>query len=146
LVLIAAGQYDEAASHCEKLPSDSPDKDECLGRARMGQGRIGEAIQILATTGNWGYLAYVYARTGHRAEAEKLMAEAPTLHPNRSGAFQYALAFAGLRDKDRTIERLERLAGAGPVRLGRNLTYPEFAFVRDDPRVKALRKKAGLPE
>jgi hypothetical protein len=34
----------------------------------------------------------------------------------------------------------------GPVRLGRNLTYPEFALIRGDPRVKALRKKVGLPD
>jgi hypothetical protein len=38
------------------------------------------------------------------------------------------------------------MAGAGPVRMGFTLTAPEFAFVRADPRVKALRKKVGLPE
>jgi hypothetical protein len=78
----------------------------------MGQGRIGEAIQVLAASPriNWGYLAYAYGRAGRRAESEKLMAEAHTLYPDRSGAFQYALAFAGLGDKDRTMERLERMA------------------------------------
>jgi len=38
------------------------------------------------------------------------------------------------------------MANLGPVLLGRDLTYPEFALVRGDPRVKALRKKVGLPE
>jgi hypothetical protein len=51
-----------------------------------------------------------------------------------------------LGDKERTLQALERLATLGRVRLGRDLTYPEFAFVRGDPRVKALRKKVGLPE
>jgi hypothetical protein len=51
-----------------------------------------------------------------------------------------------LKDKDRTIDQLERWAGVGPVRIGLTLTAPEFAFVRGDPRVKALRKKVGLPE
>ena len=58
------------------------------------------------------------------------------------------LAFAGLGDKDRTIEQLERWATirrVGPVRFGFTLNRPEFAFVRDDPRVKALRKNVGLP-
>jgi len=32
------------------------------------------------------------------------------------------------------------------VRLGRDLTYPEFDLVRGDARLKALRKKLGLPE
>ena len=74
------------------------------------------------------------------------MAEAPLLYRDRRGAFQFALAFAGFGDKDRTIEQLERLAGVGPVRIGFTLNSPEFAFVRADPRVKALRKKVGLPE
>ena len=68
------------------------------------------------------------------------------LHPDRRGAFQYALAYAGLGDKDRTVERLERMDGVGAVRLGRELTSPEFALLRGDSRVKILRKKVGLPE
>src|SRR5690349_16367891 len=72
---------------------------ECLGRARQGQRRAAEAIQILAfsPTRNWGYLAIAYSRAGRRTEAEKLMAEAPALDPDRRGDFQFALAFAGLR-------------------------------------------------
>jgi hypothetical protein len=38
------------------------------------------------------------------------------------------------------------MVNLGPVRLGRDLTYPEFTLVRGDPRVKALRKKVGLPD
>jgi len=54
--------------------------------------------------------------------------------------------FTALGDKDRAFEALERAIPLGPARLGRNLTYPEFASLRGDPRVKALRKKVGLPE
>jgi hypothetical protein len=32
------------------------------------------------------------------------------------------------------------------LRIGRILTFPELALLRGDPRVKALRKKVGLPE
>ena len=129
------------------MSADHPARSECLGRARIFQGRIGEAISLMAASpaNNWGYLAYAYARAGRRAEAEKLVAEAPALYPDRHGAFQFALAFAGLGDKDRTIDRLERLADLGPVRLGLELTCPEFALVRGDSRVKALRKRVGLP-
>ena len=74
------------------------------------------------------------------------MAEAPILHPDRRGPHQLALVFAGFRDRDQTIGALERLARAGPVRLGYTLNSPEFAFVHGDPRLKALREKVGLPE
>ncbi|MBK5290254.1 MAG: tetratricopeptide repeat protein [Acidobacteriia bacterium] len=147
-VLLTAGQYDEAASQFQKMPSD--DEWEwgrvCLGRARFGQGRTAEAIQVLSSVKEWGYLAYVYVKSGRLAEAEKLIAEAPILHPDRRGPHQLALVFAGFGDRDHTIERLERLARVGPVRLGFTLNSPEFAFVRGDPRLKTLREKMGLPE
>lgn len=96
-------------------------------------------------TDNWGYLAYAYARAGRRAEVEKLIVEAPILYPKRRGPFQLALAFAGFGDRDRAVEQLERMAGVGPVRHGFTLNSPEFAFVRSDPFVKALRRSVGLP-
>jgi serine/threonine-protein kinase len=137
-VLISTGNYDEAAGHCEKLPADYEARSECLGRARLGQGRINEAIQVLATAGNRGYLGYAYARAGRREDAEKVAAD---ISPN---PFNQALVFAGLGDKDRTLNALERMDVLGPVRIGRALTFPEFALVRGDPRINALRKKVGL--
>jgi hypothetical protein len=50
---------------------------------------------------------------------------------------QYALVYAGMNDKDRTIGQLERAAGIGPVRTGFTLTEPEFQFVRAHPPVSA---------
>ena len=144
--LTSAGRYDEAASQCEKLPAAFVFTTECLGRARLGQGRTAEALGLLKTANDWGYLAYAYQKTGRREEFEKLLANAPLAYPKRQGHSQYALVYAGRNDKDRTIEQLERMTGAGPVRIGFMLTEPEFAFIRTDPRVKALRKKVGLPD
>jgi tetratricopeptide (TPR) repeat protein len=138
--LTSAGRYDEAAAHCERLPAGYEARSECLGRARLGQGRIGEAIQVLAATTNRGYLGYAYARAGRREEAEKVAAD---VSPN---PFNQALVFAGLGDKDRTLEALDRMTVLGPFRIGRALTFPEFALLRGDARVKALRNKVGLPE
>jgi TolB-like protein/Flp pilus assembly protein TadD len=148
-VLISAGRFDDAAAHCEKLPSDYPSRSECLGRARFWQGRPNEAVQILraavtegieASDGVQGYLSYAYGRTGRRQEAEKLAVSAVPR------PFVEALTFASLGDKDRTFEALDRMSILGPFRIGRALTFPEFAFLRGDPRVKTLRKKVGLPE
>src|SRR5262249_19574336 len=137
-VLMSAGRYDEAAGHCEKLPADSVFKSNCLGRVRFWQGRTSEAIQILALAGN-DFLGYAYARAGRREEAEKLAAG--ILNP-----LGQAQIFAGLGDKDRTLEALDRAARHGPVRMGRWLTNPEYALLRGDTRLKALRKRIGLPE
>jgi TolB-like protein len=134
-VLISSGRYEEAANHCQTIGAT-----ELLGRARLGQGRIDEAIQILSTGSDLKYLGYAYGRAGRREEAEKLAA---AVTPN---AFSQALIYAGLGDKDRTLEALDRVSGLGAVRIGRALNSPEFVLLRGDPRVKALRKRVGLPE
>jgi hypothetical protein len=55
--------------------------------------------------------------------------------------------FAALQDKDRTLEMLDEIAPMGPARVGRDfLISPNFAFLRGDLRLTALRKKVGLPE
>ena len=77
---------------------------------------------------------------GRREEAEKIAGS------DSATPFHQALVFAGLGDKDRSVAALDRLAVQGPVRIGRILTFSELALVRGDPRVRALRKKVGLPE
>jgi hypothetical protein len=79
-------------------------------------------------------------RAGRRDEAEKYAASVAW------NPFQQALTFAGLGDKERTLEALDRMTMLGPFRIGRALTFPEFALLRGDPRLKALRRKVGLLE
>ena len=74
-LLISVGRNDEAAGYCNKLPADYPNRNMCLGRALLGQGRTEEAIRIFIKSddrGNRAYLGYAYARSGRREEAEKL--------------------------------------------------------------------------
>jgi hypothetical protein len=59
--------------------------------------------------------------------------------------YDQTLILAGLGDKDRTFEALDRMAALGAV-IGRVLNYPELSLVRGDPRLTALLKKVGLPE
>jgi TolB-like protein/Flp pilus assembly protein TadD len=131
--LMAAGKFEEASAHCIAAP-------ECMARVRLGQGRIEEAIQLLSTVKNSRYLGYAYGRAGRREEAEKLAVAAA---PN---AYFQALIYAGLGDKDRTLDALDRVTQLGGARIGRALVFPEFALLHGDPRVKALRKKVRLPD
>ena len=148
-LLISAGRHDEAAAYCQKLPADFQFKTYCLGRARLGQGKVNEAIQVLETAFHrdvsprapiWGTLGCAYARAGRREEAEKLAAVSSLNRFNESDIF------ACLNDKDRTFEALDRAVPAGPFRIGRVLNHPEYALLRGDPRLRDLRKKVGLPE
>ncbi len=156
-VLLASHRYDEAASECEKLPEDcrcwpspsEPIRNECLGRARLGQGRLREAIEILAAgvakgvpigVPIRGYLGYAYGRIGQRDEAEKIV-ESDWQYP-----YHQAVSLAGLGDRNRAIEALEKMVPSGPVRVGVALAVPELDAVRDDPRVGALRREVGLAQ
>ncbi|HKD68542.1 MAG TPA: tetratricopeptide repeat protein [Candidatus Binataceae bacterium] len=134
-LLISAGRYAEAAGHCQR----SSDVAECQGRVLLAEGRIDDAIQILLSAPNTRYLGYAYGRAGRRQDSETLAAVS-------HGFLQQVLIYAGLGDRDGTFKALDRMTGLGPVRIGRALTLPELSFIRDDPGVKVLRKKVGLPE
>jgi len=156
-VLLSSHLYDEAASECEKLPEDcrcwpaprEPARNECLGRARLGQGKLREGIEILAAgvakgvplgAPIRGYLGYAYGRVGRRDEAERIV-ELAWQFP-----YHQAVALTGMGDRDRAFAALERLTGQGPTRVGVGLAVPEFDTLRDDSRFKALRTEVGLPQ
>jgi hypothetical protein len=62
-------------------------------------------------------LGYAYALAGRRDDAEKIAAWAPLL-------IEQATIFVALGDKDRAFEALDRAIPLGPVRIGRDLTWP----------------------
>lgn len=142
--LLAAGKYDEAAVQCQKSANA-----QCLGRVRLAQGKIEDAIEILSGEvkrgipqgdPTRGYLGYAYGRIGDRQAAEQIAQEQTQF------AFHQALVFAGMGDKERVVNALTRMTELGPARLGRALALPELALIRGDPRVKTLRRKVRLPE
>jgi TolB-like protein/Flp pilus assembly protein TadD len=149
-VSLAAGQSDKAQQYCQLVPETYHSGDTtCLGRIPLSQGKTEAAIKILearvqqgVTKGDqgWGDLGYAYAKAGRREDAEKLAATISPINP-----FNQAVIFAGLGDKDRTFEALDRATTAGPFRIGRALSWFELSLVHGDPREQALRKKVGLP-
>jgi len=156
--LISAGRFGEATAHCKKPSRNvqsltaSSQEFSCT-RVELLQGRINDAIPILvaqfddlrktdpesARRSGAGELGYAYALAGQRDNAEKIAAHSPR-------PIEQARIFVGLGDKNRAFEALDRAIPLGPVRVGRDLTWPEFSPLRDDPRLKTLRRKVGLPE
>jgi TolB-like protein len=142
-VLISLGRYDEAAGYC--LKTDETLKVQCLGRVRLGQGKIEEAVQLFAHDPHLsdnpqgrGFFGYALARSGSRETAERMVAASH--YPN-----EQALIYAGLGDQDHTLDALERMTVVGAQRVGQYLNYPELALLRGNPRLKMFRKKVGLP-
>lgn len=143
--LISLGRHGEAVRHCEAIDERSPFKAQCLGRVRLAQGKLEEAVAIfsgapdLATNAQArGLLGYAFARSGRQHDVDALLAAAT--QPN-----EQALTYAGLRDTDMTLDALARMSVTGPQRPGRYLALPELAFLDGDPRVRELRTRIGLP-
>ncbi len=142
------GRDNEAATICEKPIPGGPSQ-QCVFRARVHQGRASEVIQIYEadpTRRRAGApLGCALASVGRRKEAEEVAANS-AINP---GAVSEAQIFACLGDKERVSETLERRAADGPIRIGwvLNRVYSENpGLFRDDPRLKALRKRVGLPD
>ena len=147
VALRSAGRYDEALFHCQKAAQNDQHRSGCWADNLLRQGRNAEAVRILEEV--WSghlmepgaqALGIAYAKAGRRDDAERIAAIVPRLASKTQ-------IFAALGDKDRTFEMLDRMLPMGPARIGRDfLISPRFAFLQDDPRLKALRRKVGLPE
>ncbi|HLJ15231.1 MAG TPA: hypothetical protein VKV15_12095, partial [Bryobacteraceae bacterium] len=87
-------------------------------------------------------LACAYARVGRREDAERTAVDITQINARLQ-------AFACLGDKDRIVDTLESNAALGPIRIGWFLLRADRenpGLLHGDPRLKALRKKVGLPE
>jgi serine/threonine-protein kinase len=146
--LADAGRDIEAAASGERLPAGG-NREQCVLGTRVRQGRASEVIHIyeadLTKSRTGAALGCAFARAGRREESEKVAADT-AVNP---GAISEAQIFACLGDKERVFETLERRVAIGPIRLGWVLNRVDRAkpgLLRGDPRLKALRKKVGLPE
>jgi tetratricopeptide (TPR) repeat protein len=143
-IQVSAGQYDQAIDNCQRVLGVNPTFPfalESWGRAEMQKGDVAAGIARLEQyrDRNEGWLGYAYAISGRRAEAEDL------LERNAGFPQRQALIYAGLGDKDRAVEAVERLAALNANRAGAYLTFPEMSLLRGDPRAAALRRKLDLP-
>jgi tetratricopeptide (TPR) repeat protein len=145
VALKAIGRSDEADSNCIMAAENDEQLSACWADTFLRQGKTDEALGILEP--QWKgqllrmgaeALGVAYAQAGRSQDAERVAAMIPQ-------PASKALIFAALRDKNRTFEFLDQMVPMGPTRVGRELIFPEFAFLRGDPRLNVLRKRLGLP-
>jgi TolB-like protein/DNA-binding winged helix-turn-helix (wHTH) protein/cytochrome c-type biogenesis protein CcmH/NrfG len=143
-LLVIAGRYDEVLSNSRRVLASDPENypaRQLLARAWVQKGDLQEGIATLEKLGGSdSFLAYAYAKAGRRAETEQIAAK----HPD--WPWLQALVYAGLGDKDKALDGLRKMAANKDPRAGIYLLYPEFAFLRGDPRLNDIRQGLGLPE
>ena len=92
--------------------------------------------------------AHVLARNGRRQEALKALDDLYALaKPRGPRPFFAALVYAGLQDKDRAFEWLDKAVEArnSEVLILRLKTDPAFAELHSDPRLPPLLARLHLP-
>jgi TolB-like protein/DNA-binding winged helix-turn-helix (wHTH) protein/Tfp pilus assembly protein PilF len=153
-----ARQYDQARAQLEKTLTMDPNHHEThsiLGLVYAQQGRYRDAIsewQKSMELGGWdkrGFLGYVYAVSGRRGEAQKLLAE--LLDEARSkpvSAYNIARIYTGLGDKAQAFTWLDRAI----AERDSNLTMPglkpdvQFDTLHSDPRFQELLHRMHLSQ
>jgi serine/threonine-protein kinase len=150
-------QYDLALAVARKVSELEPDFGLglcCMAQVLCQEGSYEEAVatmqhacRILAPGGLWGpgLLGYCYARWGRQEEARRVLADLETLR-ERSYAQAVALAavHAGLGEKDRALDWLERAFEEHCGGLGWARYDPVWDSLREEPRFQALLSKMNL--
>src|SRR6185436_9743922 len=128
---------------------------EYLGLAYLKLGRNAEAVAALEKaaelTNRAGIvlsdLGNVYAATGKRAEAIAVIKELEEKFARKEANGQFVAAvYAGLGDKDKAFEWLEKDFQIRNGKLGEIRWTFSLQSLRDDPRFKDLLRRMGLPE
>ncbi len=138
-----------------ELDPNYPGAHEDLGISYVIVGRHAEAIaaveravELSKRAGvTLGSMGYVYAVAGKRAEALKVIKELEGKYARREAIGQdIAAVYAGLGEKDKAFEWLEKDFQARNGKLAQTRFYATFESLHDDPRFAGLLKRMGLPE
>ncbi|MEN3332354.1 MAG: eukaryotic-like serine/threonine-protein kinase [Blastocatellia bacterium] len=155
IILVSSRRYAEAIEQCRKtlqIESRLAAAHVVLARALAQQRQFVEALGELREGMKYGggieyqaATAYTYAMMGERREAERTLSELLKLSKQRYvQPFWIATAYAGLGDKDRAFEFLEKgLAEHSPWMIHLN-NSPEFNSLRSDPRFLDLLRRINL--
>ncbi|HEY7543737.1 MAG TPA: protein kinase [Blastocatellia bacterium] len=145
LALYLMRRYDEAADQLKKtldLFPDDADARNHLALAYAAMGRFDEATNLARKTQSEPILGYIYALSGKRAEAEKVIEkirEAPGLRVH------LASIHAALGERDRAFEALEKALNEKMEQVGMIKVDPRLDALRDDPRFQTLLDRINLP-
>ena len=112
------------------------------GMAELEKAALISPNDVVAVTG----LGYGYALTGRRADAQKMLDKLAELSNRKYVSPVWrAKIYAGLRDKDKAFDWLEKaIEDRSVVSVGYIKTNPMFDPLRSDPRYAYLLRRANL--
>ena len=155
-ILYSAGQRDQAMEQYRKSLELNPNyfgAHHHLANFYLAEGRYEEAIaeaeKMSANAPNEGsdkpFLGYAYAVAGKRAEAEKTLDELKERSKQRHvNPAEFALIYAGLGDKNRAFEFLQKEYEENQRLPTFINVLPEWDSLRSDPRFTELLQRAKL--
>jgi DNA-binding winged helix-turn-helix (wHTH) protein/TolB-like protein/Tfp pilus assembly protein PilF len=149
-------QYDESMKYSKQALELDPNS--FINRLNLGdtyeaKGMYDQAIAEYQkarelNSASWDPLAslgHVYAVAGRKAEAEEMLTKLEaTAKQDKRALYGVALIYAGLNDKDKAFEWLERALEGRAVSI-RNLRYdPDLDVLKADPRFDDLLRRFDL--
>ncbi|HEY2974826.1 MAG TPA: tetratricopeptide repeat protein [Pyrinomonadaceae bacterium] len=148
------GQTDQAIDQFKKTLELYPDfatahSNLALALAKAGkyQEAVNEQNQAIALAGRKSLLiaqmGYIYGVMGNRREAEKLLEELLE-RKERVGNYYVSIIYAGLGDKNKVFEYLEKAYQQRELLVPYITIYSYFDFLRGDPRYQDLITSIGL--
>jgi TolB-like protein/DNA-binding winged helix-turn-helix (wHTH) protein/Tfp pilus assembly protein PilF len=155
-------RYDEAIDRFQKtleLDANFPPPHALLAAAYEQKGMFEDAIaafqKAITVTPLRGIaqaqaiagLAHVYAVSGRKAEARKILAELQRVSEHSYvPATDMALVYAGLEDKDKAFAWLDKAYEEHSFALSNLKVEPRFDPLRSDLRFADLLRRIGLPQ
>ncbi|MBP6978657.1 MAG: tetratricopeptide repeat protein [Bacteroidales bacterium] len=155
-VLYIMRQYDKAIDQYHKTLELNPDfarANLMLGEVYMLQGKFDDAIaelkKVRIIVGNNPYglsrLGFAYARSGDEQNAMQALHNLFTFKDQGyTVAFDIAIIYYGLNERDQMFEWFEKSYQERDFRLVRMMTEPFWDEIRSDPRFISLLRKMGL--
>jgi eukaryotic-like serine/threonine-protein kinase len=90
-------------------------------------------------------LGHAYAIAGKKEEAEQILREFESAPKNKYiSNYDWAVLYSGFRDKEKTLNALEKAYEERNGRMPNVAVHPQFAFLRMEPRFRRLLWQMGL--
>jgi len=137
------------------LRPNSPPTRVFLARSYLAMNRYPEAIAEIEKAVETSqrhpfavsFLAYAYAKSGRRSDADKLLAELQSRKETEYvPPWVFAMIYAGAGNRDKAFEYLEQARMERQAYLTHLKVDPTFDNIRDDVRFDELVKKIGIPD